>query len=112
MLERKIDLNLKDVLSYCNAQLNIGKNAKVSGDELEKQVLTYVIDRFRSWYKEKGLHAEIFLSVAALELDNPLDIDARASISRGLSSSRAATDKNISACKPFSLYQDLKRSIT
>lgn len=79
MLERKIDLNLKDVLSYCNAQLNIGKNAKVSGDELEKQVLTYAIDRFKSWYKEKGLPAEIFLSVAALELDNPLDIDARVS---------------------------------
>jgi glycyl-tRNA synthetase beta chain len=79
MLERKLDLNLCDVLAYCNAQLNIGKNAKVSGKELEKQVLTYVLERFKSWYKDKGLPAEIFLSVAALALDNPLDIDARVS---------------------------------
>jgi glycyl-tRNA synthetase beta chain len=79
MLERKLDLNLCDVLAYCNAQLNIGKNAKVSGKELEKQVLTYVLERFKTWYKDKGLPAEIFLSVAALALDNPLDIDARVS---------------------------------
>lgn len=79
ILERKIDLNLSDVLAYCNAQLSIGKSAKVSGQELEKQVLTYVLDRFKSMYKEKGLPAEIFLSVAALGLDNPLDIDARVS---------------------------------
>jgi glycyl-tRNA synthetase beta chain len=79
MLERKIDLNLSDVLAYSNAQLSIGKSAKVSGQELEKQVLTYALDRFKSMYKEKGLPAEIFLSVAALGFDNPLDIDARVS---------------------------------
>jgi glycyl-tRNA synthetase beta chain len=77
MLERNIDLNLVDVLSYCNAQLNIGKRAKLSGTELEKQVLTYILERFKAWYKEKGLPAEVFLSVAALKLGNPLDIDAR-----------------------------------
>lgn len=79
MLERNIDLNLVDVLSYCNAQLDIGKRAKLSGIELEKQVLTYTLERFKSWYKEKGLPAEVFLSVAALKLGNPLDIDARVS---------------------------------
>lgn len=79
MLERNIDLNLVDVLSYCNAQLDIGKRAKLSGIELEKQVLTYTLERFKYWYKEKGLPAEVFLSVAALKLGNPLDIDARVS---------------------------------
>jgi glycyl-tRNA synthetase beta chain len=79
MLERNIDLNLVDVLSYCNAQLDIGKRAKLSGIELEKQVLTYTLERFKSWYKEKGLPAEVFLSIAALKLGNPLDIDARVS---------------------------------
>jgi glycyl-tRNA synthetase beta chain len=35
------------------------------------------LDRFKSWYKEEGLKAEVFLSVASLNLSNPLDIDAR-----------------------------------
>ena len=101
MLERNIDLNLVDVLSYCNAQLNIGKRAKLSGTELEKQVLTYTLDRFKSWYKEKGLPAEVFLSVAALKLGNPLDIDARVSAVHRFTllpeaSSLAAANKRVS----------------
>ena len=35
------------------------------------------MDRFKSWYKEEGYAAEIYLSVAPLNLSNPLDIDAR-----------------------------------
>ena len=101
MLERNIDLNLVDVLSYCNAQLNIGKRAKLSGTELEKQVLTYTLERFKSWYKEKGLPAEVFLSVAALKLGNPLDIDARVSAVHRFTllpeaSSLAAANKRVS----------------
>ena len=42
-----------------------------------KQVLAYILDRFKSWYKEEGYSAEIYLSVAPLNLGNPLDIDAR-----------------------------------
>jgi glycyl-tRNA synthetase beta chain len=101
MLERNIDLNLVDVLSYCNAQLNIGKRAKLSGTELEKQVLTYTLERFKSWYKEKGLPAEVFLSVAALKLSNPLDIDARVTAVHRFTllpeaSSLAAANKRVS----------------
>ena len=101
MLERNIDLNLVDVLSYCNAQLNIGKRAKLSGTELEKQVLTYILERFKAWYKEKGLPAEVFLSVAALKLGNPLDIDARVTAVHRFTllpeaSSLAAANKRVS----------------
>ena len=101
MLERNIDLNLVDVLSYCNAQLNIGKRAKLSGTELEKQVLTYTLERFKSWYKEKGLPSEVFLSVAALKLGNPLDIDARVTAVHRFTllpeaSSLAAANKRVS----------------
>ena len=101
MLERNIDLNLKDLLSYCNSQLAIGKSAKVSGKELEKQVLTYILERFKSWYKEKSLPTEVFLSVAALELGNPVDIDARVSAvhkftSLPEASSLAAANKRVS----------------
>ena len=77
MLERNIDLNLTDLIAAIRAQFNLGDRAKLSDQELEKQVLTYVLERFKSWYKEKGIQTEVFLSVAALALSNPLDIDAR-----------------------------------
>ena len=101
MLERNIDLNLEELLSYCNSQLAIGKSAKISGEELEKQVLTYVLERFKSWYKEKGLPTEVFLSVAALKLSNPVDIDSRVSAvhkftSLPEASSLAAANKRVS----------------
>ncbi len=79
MLERNIDLNLTDLIAASSAQFNIGERAKISGNKLEKQVLTYIIERFKSWYKEKGIQTEVFLSVAALELSNPMDIDSRVS---------------------------------
>ncbi len=41
------------------------------------QVLTYVLERFKAWYKDENIAIEVFLSVAALELTNPLDIDYR-----------------------------------
>ena len=77
MLERNIDLNLTDLIAASGAQFKLGKDAKVTGKELEKQVLTYILERFKSWYKDKGIQTEVFLSVAALALSNPLDIDAR-----------------------------------
>jgi glycyl-tRNA synthetase beta chain len=66
-----------DILSFCNAQLNVGKCAKLSGKDLEKQVLTYILERFKAVYKENGVKTEVFLSVATLGLSNPLDFDAR-----------------------------------
>lgn len=77
ILERNLDLDLVDILSFCNAQLNEGKSAKLSGKDLEKQVLTYILERFKAVYKEKGVKTEVFLSVATLGLSNPLDFDAR-----------------------------------
>ncbi|MGB2115155.1 MAG: glycine--tRNA ligase subunit beta [Porticoccaceae bacterium] len=101
MLERKIDLDLKDILSFCNDQLSAEKNAKITDETLKKQVLTYIIDRFKSWYKEKGFKTEVFLSVATLQLSNPLDIDARVSAVHQFTllpeaSSLAAANKRVS----------------
>lgn len=77
ILERDLDLDLVHILGFCNAQLTVGKSAKLSGKDLEKQVLTYILERFKAVYKENGIKTEVFLSVAALGLSNPLDIDAR-----------------------------------
>jgi len=74
IIERRIDLDLNKAILIAASQFGL------KGETLETirlQVLTYILDRFKSWYKEEGLKAEIFLSVASLNLSNPLDIDAR-----------------------------------
>jgi len=40
-------------------------------------VLTYVTERLKSWYRDENITPEVFASVAAMELSNPLDINAR-----------------------------------
>jgi len=73
IIERNIDLDLKLAITAAAQQLNITEDA----DKLCLQVLTYALDRFKSWYRDEGIDAEVFAAVAALELSNPLDIDAR-----------------------------------
>ncbi|MCS5586945.1 MAG: glycine--tRNA ligase subunit beta [Porticoccaceae bacterium] len=77
MIERDIDLNLIDLIKDSSAQFSTFTNAKLAGDELQKQVLTYILERFKSWYKERDFKSEVFASVASLGLSNPLDINAR-----------------------------------
>jgi len=73
IIERNIDLDLKLAITAAAQQLNITEDA----DKLCLQVLTYALDRFKAWYRDEGIDAEVFAAVAALELSNPLDIDAR-----------------------------------
>ena len=72
IIERDIDLDLKLAIAAAAQQL-----AEKPSDKVCSQVLTYALDRFKSWYKDEGMDAEVFASVAALELSNPLDINAR-----------------------------------
>jgi len=73
IIERNIDLDLKLAISAAAQQLNITERT----DELCLEVLTYVLERFKAWYRDESVDPEVFASVAALGLSNPLDIDAR-----------------------------------
>ena len=74
LLGRQIDIDLESAVNLAAEPFNL---ETIRRKEVCKQVLTYIIERFKSWYKEEGYAAEIFLSVDGLELTNPLDIDAR-----------------------------------
>ena len=74
IIERRIDLDLNKAILIAASQFNLKEKTL---ETIRLQVLTYILDRFKSWYKEEGLKAEVFLSVASLNLSNPLDIDAR-----------------------------------
>jgi glycyl-tRNA synthetase beta chain len=74
IIDSKLDLDLSTAIQASAVQF------KLEGEALQiicKQVLAYILDRFKSWYKEEGYAAEIYLSVAQLNLGNPLDIDGR-----------------------------------
>ena len=74
IIDRKLDIDLRSAIEVSAIQFELeGETLK----KICKQVLAYILDRFKSWYKEEGYAAEIYLSVAPLNLSNPLDIDAR-----------------------------------
>ena len=73
IIERNIDMDLKVAIEAAAQQLALTDTS----DELCVQVLTYVTERLKSWYRDDGITPEVFASVAALGLSNPLDIDAR-----------------------------------
>ena len=74
IIDRKIDIDLRSAIEVSAMQFKLEDEAL---ETICKQVLAYILDRFKSWYKDEGYPAEIYLSVAPLNLDNPLDIDAR-----------------------------------
>jgi glycyl-tRNA synthetase beta chain len=77
IIEGDLDIDLIDLIHCAEAQYSAVKTRKATGDKLKEQVLTYIMDRFKSWYKDKGHDANRIASVTCLKLSNPLDINAR-----------------------------------
>jgi glycyl-tRNA synthetase beta chain len=73
LVEKKLSLDLRELLTFAKSQHN---NLTV-GDELVEQILGYMLDRFRAWYEDANIPAEVFQSVTAKQLSQPLDIDQR-----------------------------------
>lgn len=77
IVERGIDLDLQEVLSDALSQ-HTGLDLKSDAiGNTTKQVLTYLIERFKAWYEDENIPTEVFQAVAARQLSNPLDIHQR-----------------------------------
>jgi glycyl-tRNA synthetase beta chain len=46
-------------------------------DGLKQNVLDFIFDRFRAWYADEGIEANVFLAVDAVRSSSPLDFDLR-----------------------------------
>ena len=77
LVEAQIDLDLEAALIQAASQHNIFDHNHALQAETAKQVLTYMLDRFRAWYEDEQIPVEVFQSVAARQLTNPLDIHLR-----------------------------------
>jgi glycyl-tRNA synthetase beta chain len=73
IVEKNLDLDLRECLELATSQYpeNI---IRTGTSEL---VLEYMIERFRAWYEEANIPAEIFKAVSARQLSRPLDIHRR-----------------------------------
>ena len=73
----------------------------VIAPDSEGDVVAYMIERFRAWYEDENIAPEVFRSVAALGLTQPLDIQHRVhAVARftqmSEASSLAAANKRVS----------------
>ena len=73
LVEKKLNLDLRDLLNFAKAQ----HKALTVGDELVDTVLGYMLDRFRAFYEDAQIPAEVFQAVNAKQISVPLDIDLR-----------------------------------
>jgi glycyl-tRNA synthetase beta chain len=73
LVEKNLALDLRELLTFAKSQ---HKNLTV-GDELVEQVLSYMLDRFRAMFEDANIPAEVFQSVNAKQLSQPLDINQR-----------------------------------
>lgn len=73
MVERELDLDLRDCLELAAAQYPAG----VLAPGTTGQVLDYMIERFRAWYEEEAIPVEVFKAVSARKPSRPLDIQRR-----------------------------------
>ncbi len=77
LIEGEVDIDLGYLIQQAKAQLQDFNSSEQGAGDVSEQVLTYVLDRLKSWYKDQSLDAEVYNSVACLKLSNPLDINAR-----------------------------------
>lgn len=73
LVERELDLDLRDLVSFAADQhADLPERATVV-----EQVVSYALERFSAWYSDAGIRPDVFQAVRALELSRPLDIDRR-----------------------------------
>lgn len=73
LVEKNLDLDLRELLTFAKAQ----HKSLTVGDELVENILSYMLDRFRAFYEDEQIPAEVFQAVNAKHISVPLDIDLR-----------------------------------
>lgn len=73
ILEKELDLDLLGTLELSIANYH---NLETT-NQLAEDVFDFMLERFRTWYQEEGISADIFQAVHARKPTNPLDLQSR-----------------------------------
>jgi glycyl-tRNA synthetase beta chain len=76
IVEKGLNVDLADIIEWSIEQHG-ELEAAAPVDNLKDTVTDYMLDRFRAWYEEEGIPAEVFLAVHARRPTRPLDFDQR-----------------------------------
>ncbi|MGI0118550.1 glycine--tRNA ligase subunit beta [Zooshikella sp. RANM57] len=77
IIEKSLDLDLLSCIQKA-IELHTENNSKLNTtDDLQELVFEFLLERFRAWYHDEGIAAEVFLAVKALKPAKPLDFDQR-----------------------------------
>ncbi len=76
IVERGLDLDLRSCISFAS---HLFPNAVMGAapQNIRQAIFDYVIERFRAWYEDENIPAEVFFAVSAKQLGAPLDIHQR-----------------------------------
>jgi glycyl-tRNA synthetase beta chain len=78
LVEKKLSLDLTDLITWALESYQLqGQVAKLENKDVEQQLISYILDRFRARYDDEGVSIDIFLSVNARRPTQPLDFDNR-----------------------------------
>lgn len=73
IVEKGLDLDLAECVGHAVAQYS----GLPERDGLEARVLDFIFERFRAWYADEGVRANIFQAVDAVRSTRPRDFDLR-----------------------------------
>jgi glycyl-tRNA synthetase beta chain len=73
MVDKQLNVDLRTCLELAESQYP----ERTLAQGTVEQVLDYMIERFRAWYEEDRIPAEVFKAVSARKLTRPLDIHRR-----------------------------------
>ena len=72
IIERELPLDLQTVCQWAEDNFTV-----LTEDNTASTVVDYMLERFRAYYDEQGISAEVFLAVHARRPTRPLDFDRR-----------------------------------
>jgi len=73
IIECQLPLDLPDMVQQATASLG----SKITAKDVDNQVVDFMMDRLRAWYKDSGVTPEVFESVLAQRPTQPFDFDRR-----------------------------------
>lgn len=73
LIEKELDLDLITLIQLAIKQFPDG----LFDSTVEQNVYAFILERLRYWYLDKNIPAEIFESVASIQISNPFDFDNR-----------------------------------
>lgn len=89
LIDKKLPLELDDLLRFAVKQHPLlgtfeilhdaakFNNSELKSENITEKVLGYMLDRFRAFYEDANIPAEVFQAVTAKKLSQPLDINQR-----------------------------------